>query len=214
MKVQENIIISDDFFFIVLIIAFLLSAILKSSYWKHTKILLKATFAQRYANQFLREDNVFTERVNIISFLIMTLTFSVIIIKKLAVISLLQSLITIGLVFIFYMMKIFIIKVLGYLFMIKDFSKLAIFFSLIYDRSVGILLLPLILVLCFFSFEIYIELLYFIFCVIGFFILAKLYLLWKIARRMYAVSHFYIFLYLCTLEFFPILILGKSLFIG
>ena len=29
------------------------------------------TFAQRYANQYLREENVFTERVNFLTFLLL-----------------------------------------------------------------------------------------------------------------------------------------------
>ena len=45
------------------LVSFFLIALLKASYWKHAKLLFMGVFAQRYANQYLREENAFTERV-------------------------------------------------------------------------------------------------------------------------------------------------------
>ena len=46
------------------------------SYWKHAKLLLIAPFQYRYASQYLRQENAFTERVNWLSFLILFINFS------------------------------------------------------------------------------------------------------------------------------------------
>jgi len=75
MEAVENIVFNRDLFFILIFISFLFIAILKGFYWKFTKLLIKGVFAQRYANQYLREENVFTERVNFITFLILLLNF-------------------------------------------------------------------------------------------------------------------------------------------
>ena len=59
MIAVTNSVFNQDIIFILLTISLWLIAILKGSYWKHTKLLLMGPFAQRYANQFLREENAF-----------------------------------------------------------------------------------------------------------------------------------------------------------
>ena len=103
--------INQDVFFVLLTISFLLIAILKANYWKHTKLLLGGVFVQRYANKFLREDNVFSERVNIITFFLMTINFSAILIKLLPEKSLFEISVLILAVTLFYLLKIVFIRI-------------------------------------------------------------------------------------------------------
>ena len=72
---------NQDVFFILLTLSFFLFALIKGFYWKHTKLLFMGVFAQRYANQYLREDNAFTERVNGLTFLLMCINLTLIISK-------------------------------------------------------------------------------------------------------------------------------------
>ena len=61
--------------FLLLAISFLLVGILRAYYWKHTKLLFLASFKYRYASQYLRQDNVFTERVNWLTFALLFINF-------------------------------------------------------------------------------------------------------------------------------------------
>ena len=111
-------------------------------------------FAQRYANQFLREENAFTERVNAITFFLMSINFTLIILK----ITQSVELLSVGLILVyvsgFFLFKIGLIKLLGFILKTKDLSKLAVFFSMLFDRTLGFILFPLVVLLYFFSFEV------------------------------------------------------------
>lgn len=169
-------------------------------------------FAQRYANQFLREENAFTERVNAITFFLMSINFTLIVSK----ITESVELRTVGLIFIyvivFFFFKIGLIKLLGFILKTKDLSKLAVFFSMLFDRTLGFILFPLVVLLYFFSFEVSTIVLAICFVLFLILVLMKLFWLWKIGTNSFGLPQFYIFLYLCTLEIFPLLILGKGVF--
>ena len=106
---------NQDIIFILLTISFLLIAVLRASYWKYAKLLFMGVFAQRYANQYLREENAYTERVNFITFLLMTINFSLIVLKFIPQISLLEiAFLIVGVMF------FFILKIGTMLFFWKD----------------------------------------------------------------------------------------------
>ena len=100
----------------------------------------------------------------------------------------------------------------GNIFMVKDVAKLGVFFSFLFDRALGILLFPLVVMLYFFTFEITITLFVVISTVCALLLLLKLFWLWKIGVNTFGFPQFYIFLYLCALEISPLLLLGKGVF--
>ena len=208
----SKIIFNQDIFFVLLLVSFFLIALLKGLYWKHAKLLFMGVFAQRYANQFLREENAFTERVNAITFFLMSINFTLIILK----ITQSVELLSVGLILIyvsgFFLFKIGLIKLLGFILKTKDLSKLAVFFSMLFDRTLGFILFPLVVLLYFFSFEVSTMVLVLSFVLFLILVLMKLFWLWKIGTNSFGLPQFYIFLYLCTLEIFPFLILGKGVF--
>ena len=203
-------IFNQDIIFVLLTISFLLIAVLKSYYWKHTKLLFMGIFAQRYANQYLREENAFTERVSFITFLLMSVNFSLIIINLTDIKSVSETVSLIGGVMLFFIIKIVLIFLLGIIFRVKDIAKLGIFFSFLFDRALGFFLFPIVILLYFFSFNIapFAMLIVVVFFVV--LLLLKLFWLWKIGTKAFGLSHFYIFLYLCVLEISPLLLLGKG----
>jgi hypothetical protein len=208
----SKIFFNQDIFFALLLVSFFLIALLKGLYWKHAKLLFMGVFAQRYANQFLREENAFTERVNAITFFLMSINFTLIVSK----ITESVELRTVGLIFIyvivFFFFKIGLIKLLGFILKTKDLSKLAVFFSMLFDRALGFILFPLVVLLYFFSFEVS-NIVLVISCILFLIlVLMKLFWVWKIGTNAFGLPQFYIFLYLCTLEIFPLLILGKGVF--
>jgi len=203
-------IFNQDIIFVLLTISFLLIAVLKSYYWKHTKLLFMGIFAQRYANQYLREENAFTERVSFITFLLMSVNFSLIIINLTDIKSVSETVSLIGGVMLFFIIKIVLIFLLGIILRVKDIAKLGIFFSFLFDRALGFFLFPIVILLYFFSFNIapFAMLIVVVFFVV--LLLLKLFWLWKIGTKAFGLSHFYIFLYLCVLEISPLLLLGKG----
>ena len=203
---------NQDIIFVLLTISFLLIAILRASYWKHAKLLFMGVFAQRYANQYLREENAFTERVNFITFLLMTINFSLILLKVIPQTSLSEVVFLIGGVMLFFILKIGIMLFFGKIFMLQDVAKLGVFFSFLFDRALGFFLFPLVVMLYFFAFDITITLFIIISIVCILLLLLKLFWMWKIGTNAFGLSEFYIFLYLCALEISPLLLLGKRVF--
>ena len=212
MLALTNISYNQDAFFILVLLSFLLIALIKGMYWKHAKLFFMGVFAQRYANQYLREENAFTERVNFLTFLLMAINFTLIITKFQAVIDFPTIVSVFFLVLLFFLLKLILIKLLGFFFKVKDLAKLAIFFSLLFDKTLGFVLFPLVVVIYFFSVDISSTVLM---ISLGLFIILfmlKLFWLWKIGTNSFGLSQVYIFLYLCTIEIFPLLLLAKGIF--
>ena len=205
-------IFNQDIIVVLLTISFLLIAVLRASYWKHAKLLFMGVFTQRYANQYLREENAFTERVNFITFLLMSINISLIILKLIPEVSVPQTFGLIAGVMLFFVTKIGLMLLFGNIFRVKDIGKLGVFFSFLFDRALGFFLFPLVVFLYFFSFDVTPFILLIVAVVFMLLFLLKLFWLWKIGTNSFGLSHFYIFLYLCTLEISPLLVLVKGVF--
>ena len=203
---------NQDIIFVLFTISFLLIAILKSFYWKHAKLIFMGIFAQRYANQYLRQENAFTERVSFITFLLMSINISLFTLKLIPKNSVLEIFSLIGFVMLFFIVKIGLILFLGIIFRVKDIANLGIFFSFLFDRALGIILFPLLIALYFFAFNVTSFVMLIVTVVFIGLLLLKLFWLWKIGTNAFGFSHFYIFLYLCVLEISPILLIGKGFF--
>ena len=210
MIALTNPIFNQDIIVVLLTVSFLLIAILRASYWKYAKLLFMGVFAQRYANQYLREENAFTERVSFITFLLMSINISLIILKLVPKTSVLETFSLIAGVMLFFILKIGLILLLGSILRVKDIAKLGLFFSFLFDRALGFFLFPLLIALYFFAFNISSFVMLIVTIVFIVLLLLKLFWLWKIGTNAFGLSHFYIFLYLCTLEISPLLFLGKG----
>lgn len=212
MEILEKSISNQNIFFILLLISFLFIAVLKGFYWKFTKLLLKGVLNKRYANQYLREENVFTERVNLITFSILILNLSLFILKIKNETSLTVFLFIVLITGCFYLTKYILISFLGEVFLMKTISKLGIFFSILYDRVFGLIIFPFVVLLYFSAIPISTLLinttLFFLFLLLG----VKLFWLWQIATKSFAFPRIYIFLYLCIFEIFPLIVIGKIIF--
>ena len=113
-------------------------------------------------------------------------------------------------VMLFFILKIGLILLLGSILRVKDIAKLGLFFSFLFDRALGFFLFPLLIALYFFTFNISSFVMLIVTIVFVVLLLLKLFWLWKIGTNAFGLSHFYIFLYLCTLEISPLLFLGKG----
>tara|TARA_B100000963_G_scaffold149569_1_gene130339 strand:- start:5034 stop:5654 length:621 start_codon:yes stop_codon:yes gene_type:complete len=202
----------QDLFFILMLISFLLVSIIKAIYWKHARLLYMGVIAQRYSNQYLREENAFIYRLDMITFLLMIINFVLIAVK----IETPKSFDTVLIIFIvlifYYIFKQIIIKLLGQLFKQKDLAKLTAFFSLLFDKTFGFVITPFVVISHFFIFDVSDIILILMLVIFILFFLLKLFWFFKLGRSSFGLSSFYIFLYLCIIEISPVLLLTKAFF--
>ena len=187
--------------FLLLTISLFFVGVLRAYYWKHTKLLFLASLKYRYASQYLRQDNVFTERVNWLTFALLFINFE-----------LKEFIYLFFLIITFYLFKYLIIKFLGSLLFIKDITRLTVFFSYLSDKSFAITLTPFILISYYFSFDVSSLTLPFIFILGACFYVFKSFWMWKIGRNSFGLSSIHIFLYLCILEIYPFVFFTKGFF--
>tara|TARA_B100000749_G_scaffold64332_1_gene47715 strand:- start:87 stop:713 length:627 start_codon:yes stop_codon:yes gene_type:complete len=204
----------SDTFFIILTFDLLLIALLKAFYQKFTKQLFLSVFAQRYANQYLKEENVFTERVTFLVTTIMLINISLFLSKTIFGInlSLLDFLNVFIFIAIFFFSKAIIIRLLGHVFMLKSLAKLGVYFSFLFDRVMGITLFPIVVFMFFSPINSSPILVTFSVVIIVLFLGVKIFWLWKIGIGGFGLSRYYLFLYLCTLEILPLLVFTKAVF--
>ena len=204
----------SDTFFLILTFDLLLIAFLKAFYQKFTKQLFLSVFAQRYANQYLKEENVFTERVTFLVTTIMLINMSLFLSKtiygeNLTPFNFWNVAISI---IVFFLIKTIIIRLLGHLFLIKSLAKLGIYFSFLFDRIMGVILFPIIVFMFFSPINLSSMLFTFSVVIIVLFLLIKIFWIWKIGIGGFGLPRYYLFLYLCTLEILPLLVFTKAVF--
>ena len=200
----------SDTFFLILSFNLLLIALLKAFYWKFTKQLFLSVFAQRYANQYLKEENVFTERVTLLVTIIMLINISLFFAKSiygadLVPIEFWNTALVIVILFI-------VIRLLGHIFMLNSLAKLGVYFSFLFDRVMGIVLFPIVVFMFFSPIYAHSVLIAFSVGIILAFLLIKVFWIWKIGIGGFGLSKTYLFLYLCILEISPLLVLAKVVF--
>ena len=212
MVALNKIAYNQDGLFILLLLSFLLIAILKGFYWKYARLFFMGIFAQRYSNQYLRQENAFTQRVGLLTFLLLVINFSIVILSFQFTINIKNILSILFYVLSFFLIKMILITLIGLLFKSIDLAKLVSFFSFLFDKTLAFVLFPIILVNCFFSIDISSIML----IVIGVFFISlyilKVLWLWNLGVKLFGLSQIYIFLYLCMFEIFPLIVLGKGVF--
>lgn len=203
---------NQDIFFLFMLVSFFLIALIKGVYWKYAKLHFMGVFSQSYANQYLREASTFTDRVDLLTFGLLNINFTLIAAK----LQLLTNFFEIALLFVaialFFLIKSVLIKMFGALFKLKDLARIAIFFSLLFDKTLAFILSPLIVIMYFFAFDIASFVILALALLFIFQFCLKIFSLWRIGTNSFGLSRPYIFLYLCAFEVTPVLLLVKVLF--
>ena len=211
MEAIQRVSYNQEMAFIFLLTSFFLFAILKAFYWKTTNLLVFSAFSKRYTNEYLREENVFTERVNLITFIILVINASLWALKLKNENSIYSFGLIIFLISGYYLIKYLIIYFLGVVFFMKDLSRIVVFLSLLFDKVLFLFLAPVIVLIYFFAISITNILLTISIVYLSICFLIKLFLLFRISNITFGIKPLYIFLYLCILEIFPIILLMKGI---
>jgi len=203
----------QDISFIFLSISIGIVGFLYAFHKKYSKNFILSAFGQRYANQYLRDDNVFKRRVNILFSTLMILNISLFIWSfKLSEHSgVIDLIIILFFVALYYTLKYILIWFLGVLLNMKKVGVIALFFTTLFDKVFALFSLPFLLLFHFFILDIknYSTILIFSFLII--FFLLKIFWTIKIGIKSFGLSRFYLFLYICILEFFPLLLLYRGI---
>ena len=133
--------------FIFLSISFCIIGFLYAFYKKYAKDFVLCAFGQRYANQYLRDENVFKRRANILFSILMILNISLSIwsfklSEQAGLISLIRIILFVAL---YYVVKYILIWFLGVLLKMKQISEIALFFTTLFDKVFALFIFPLLL---------------------------------------------------------------------
>ena len=214
----QNIGFGNDWFVGVILFSLFLLASVKFLFGKYLSKLVESIFNFHTANNLFLEKNVNMIKgsaiINIL-FVVNISLFAINILNHNSISSIQEygfkefALILLG-VFILYVGKVVVVRGLGYVFKGNNESKEYIFTTFLYNKNLGLFLFPVIIALPFVQPYAVEWLMY-----IGVFMISFFYVL-RIARGLKIlfrkhVSIFYMILYLCALEIFPLLMIYKLL---
>lgn len=197
----------------ILILSFVIYTITQFNYSKRLNQIFKAALARRYVNQLVREGGLFKERITIGLLFVFFTTTTIFIFQGIRYIlhidltypELTFCAIFAGL-FIFWLLKVGLIKFLGFVFKNESSAYEYNLTGLIYYEIMGLILLPLSLPVVFQDPQLFSQ--------IGWLIILTVLLINLSRGFMVGLSNtkfslFYLILYLCTLEILPLVVVVK-----
>ena len=205
----------------VFVIIICLLAILSFGLFFHRKkfgSVLRASVIQRHTNQLLRESNPLYERISLILLLVYLFSFSLFIYfglmiytdVEIVISGLLLFAIILSLVFLSWLLKSIIIKLTGLVFYSHHHANLHMISNFLINISAGLIYLVIIIPMIY-SHPIIMLYLGVLLMIITF--VLKVYRGFQIGMNFTKFSKFHLFLYLCTLEILPVVVMVKLCYI-
>jgi len=200
----------------ILLICFILIAWGRLFFGRRLDMIFRAVFAKNFANQLIREGNLFNERIGLVLFvnylavisLFVYLAIPLFTTASLGLSDIMIYLSIVGFFLGLWFLKTLLSKTLSLLFNTNEHAKELMSNMYLFNLFAGILLLPLVCCMAFAQTE--------VFFYIRLTILSLIYT-FRIFReaivgfRLINFSVFHLFLYLCTLEILPMIVLAKIL---
>ncbi|MBE50567.1 MAG: hypothetical protein CMP51_02630 [Flavobacteriales bacterium] len=210
MIYKELFAINQNLNFIFLLFSYFIISYLYAYHYKISKAFIKSSIAERYAVQYVRDDNVFKQRVNLIFNLLLIFNISVTIWNIISDFQgeFSQWTLIAFIVGSFYLIKFFIIKFIGLIFLEKQISNFAIYYTFLFDKLFAIACLPLLVFLYYFTYDLIAYSLYAFLITYTIFFSIKVYWMIRIGRKYFGIPKFYLFLYICLLELMPTLLVS------
>jgi hypothetical protein len=204
----------------ILFFSYILFVWLYFSNRKRLNQIIRGLYVGRYANQFAREGVSIGNRLVIFLSALFVLTLSLFVCQTAHYYGFLESQSPLSLFFItaiiilsIYSVKLVVIKFAGFLFETQKEIREYTVSIFLFCNTVGLFMLPIVICLAFFKQVNPLIFIYSGFSLISILFLTRLVRGLIIGLDSARVSKFYLFLYLCTLEIVPLVILSK-LFIG
>jgi hypothetical protein len=200
----------------ILFFSFMLFIWLYVSNRKRLKQVIKAFYISRYANQLAREEISLGNRVSIFLSILFILTSTIFIIQiseyygfTIGANNIIIFLVITVVIVLLYGIKLLSIRLMGFIFQIQKEAGDYISAVFLFGNALGLFMLPVVICLAFVK-----QISPLIFIYTGFFMIT-VFLFTRLIRGLIIglnslrVSKFYLFLYLCTLEILPIVIMVK-----
>ena len=199
--------------FIILTISLCIIGVLYAFYNKYSKELVLSAFGQRYANQYLRDENVFKRTVNILFNLLMIINLSFFIwsVSPSENYDFTQFLKIIIYTILYYLLKFICIWFLGHLLKMNQIANIALFFTTLFDKVFALFTFPILVLFHFYVSDITDQTTLIICSFLIIFFVLKIFWTLKIGIKSFGLSRFYLFLYICILEFFPLVLLYRGI---
>ena len=199
-----------------LLLCFMLLAWVQVFYRRRFRQILMAPYSKRFLNQLVRDGDLFSERISLVAGFIYLVTISLFLYQFNELVPItdatklirgfpLFALISIFLLG-FWILKIGLIRFLSFIFRTRQTSREYILNILIFNILTGIFLLPLLV------FAVYLKCVVFLWiCMIIFalFFIFRLIRGFLIGISITKFSYVFLFVYLCSLEMLPLVVLMK-----
>jgi len=206
----------DDWIFMLIIVGFALLAFVQVFYNRRLKMIFQAVYARHYASQLVREGNIFNERISIFLFLIYLISFSIFIYEAFKIFSIntgfmpdfIFYLELLAAIFLIWIVKVILIQLSGIIFTTRQRSFEYLLNIYMLNLVIGLFLICILLPM------IYLNGKLFFYIGLGFLLIMFIFKLIKgvaIGFSYTKFSRFHLFLYLCTLEILPLVLLVKFL---
>jgi hypothetical protein len=200
----------------ILLICFVLLAWGRLFSRRRLDMIFRAVFAKNYANQLIREGNLFNERIGLVLFLIYLMVLSLFVYLAIPLITKatlplsggILYLLIIGFFIGLWFLKVIIVKTLSRLFNTSEHSRELLANMYLFNLFAGIILLPLVSCMAFAHLEIFF---YISLILIGLIYTFRIFREAIIGFMVIKFSVFHLLLYLCTLEILPLIVLAKIL---
>jgi len=207
--------INNDWILGIIILCAVLYSFVHTFYHKRILQIYSAFGARHYANQVNREGNLYNERISIPLLIIFFLSFSLFLVQafiffideeNLFFQAHIYYIIICLLLLVFWFAKIFIILVISKIFHTEKMTKEYLLNMLIYTAITGIIILPINILI------IYSHNSFFIY--VGIIITSLIIIYWLIRGFIIGLSYqnyssLHLFIYLCSLEILPLIVITK-----
>jgi len=178
--------------------------------------VMKTPFARRFVNQLTREGNLFSERISLALGTVYTLSFILLLYMGYEMLVRLHY--PLGLnsftfylvlgagLLLFWTIKVLLIRFLSSVFRTRQTTREYLLNILIFNLIAGVLLLPVLVL------TVYLKSYFFLYTGIGIIVLMYIFRFFRgfvIGISLTKFSYLFLFLYLCTLEILPLVVLLK-----
>lgn len=206
----------------IFLLSFILIVIAKILGGKNLSYLFKSILLNKNLISFYKQNNPFNTFYFIILIINFFITLSIFVFELSKIYNLnfiphssFESFFKIlSFIFIMYIIKILTSKILAFIFKYQEIVNIYLLIIFLLNSLMGVILLPVTLLISFLQENISLNILNISFLIIILIFVIRLIKIFTISFFYYSIRSYYLFLYICTLEILPLIVLFKWLIVS
>ena len=210
----------DNWGLFLFIFCLFMLVIIKTTYSKRFNQIIKSFFNLRLMLQLNRDGNIFNERITALIYPVYFISFSFIFYEiiiyqfsnKISQSPYLIYLFCLGGFIIFFLIKYFLIKIISIIFLTKKETNEYLLNKLTFNYFITLIIFPGAFIVFYVPSQIKIFTIFSIAVIFSIIIIYRLIRSFFIGISLNKFSHFYLILYLCTVEIIPVLLMLRFLY--